>query len=338
MLTTLTSITDAQSTEGNGLDALPGYFEGLMGHRRFRAMNTDIQVFTKDSCRSDMLRRAERIFHDLESRLSRFLADSELSVLNSQSGAEVAVSPELLRVLEIAREFCHTTGGVFDPAVLPYLEAAGYDRSFELIPAHSPDCMPGPIPRAVGSIAEVRLDSRRRTVRAPRGVRLDLGGVGKGYAVDKAAAGMAEVNDFLIDAGGDIFASGSGPDDRGWLVSVANPLDDEEDIALLRLHNQALATSTVAVRYWMKGGRTFNHLIDKRTGRPIDNDIVSVSVVAPSAVAADVLAKTAVMLGYDEGSSMLESQRVEGLFVFADYSRHYTAGWRGEEPVTPVGE
>lgn len=325
-------ISDISPIEGIVLDTLSGDAEVLLGHRRFRAMNTDIQLFTRDSRHADVLRRTERIFHEMERRLSRFRPDSELSRLNLRSGDEVTVSPELFRVLDAAQEFCRVTVGVFDPAVLPQLEAAGYDRSFELIPEISPDRASTPACKPAGSLRQVRLDARRLTVRAPPGVRLDLGGIGKGYVVDRAAELMDEVGDFLIDAGGDIFASGKGPDGLGWPVSVANPFDVEaEDVSVLRLWDEALATSTTAVRRWERGGQTLNHLIDTRTGQPIGNNVVSVSVIAPSATEADVLAKTALMLGHEKGRSLLESQRAAGLFVLGDQTCRRTRDWPGDE-------
>ena len=185
----------------------------LMGRQQFFAMNTEIQVLTLDWDQGELLEGAEEVFHGIEQRFSRFRPSSELSRLNAQAGEEVAVSPQMFRLLELSLEFHRRSEGTFDPAILPSLQTAGYDRSFELVARESE----GPVAelrRAKGSIEDVRLDRERLTVQVPPGVLLDLGGIGKGFAVDEAASVLSPTRDFLIDAGGDIYAAGDGPDGR----------------------------------------------------------------------------------------------------------------------------
>jgi thiamine biosynthesis lipoprotein len=300
----------------------------LLGRWPFRAMNTDVTLFTRDWPGPEPLVAAEWVFHQIEARFSRFRPDSELSLLNASAGAEVSVSPELFRLLELSRRFHDLSGGVFDPAVLPELEAAGYDRSFEQVPPSSLAAPPSRL-RAAGSIVDVRLDGERCSVRAPAGVRIDLGGIGKGWAVDEAARALASAGNYLVDAGGDIFASGDGPDGPGWVVGVADPWREGEDLTLVQLSDQALATSTVARRRWQRGGRWLHHLIDPRTGEPVENDVISVSVIAPRAVEADVFAKVALLLGHEDGERFLSDRGAGGLFVRSDGRWETTRDWPG---------
>ena len=290
-------------------------------------MNTDVQLITLGWPDTGLLQRTENVFHAIEARCSRFRPSSELSSFNARVAADVTVSAELFRLLELCRHYHHLSGGAFDPAILPSLEEAGYDRSFELgsSPPHAEEA-----PRRSGqSIASVQLDAARSTASAPDGLRIDLGGIAKGYAVDQAVRELAATGDFLVDAGGDIYASGGGPDRSGWLVGVADPYRDDIDLTVLRIHDQALATSSVARRRWKHAGRWLHHLIDPRTGAPAESDAVSVSVVATSAVDADVFAKVALLLGCAEGGRFLEEQRVEGLFVRRDGTWTTTAHWPG---------
>jgi thiamine biosynthesis lipoprotein len=309
------------------LEALPSGDSGLLYQRRFRAMNTDIQLFAMDDSRPDLMVGAEQVFHDVEARLSRFRPNSELSLLNSRVGPRMRLSADVFRILELAQHYHHITGGVFDPGILPDLEAAGYDRSFELVRADSHNGSLAVSRAERSSIACARLDGGRLTVTAPAGLRLDLGGIGKGYAVDLSAAVLEPNGDFLIDAGGDIFASGRGPHGDGWLVGVASPFAPQENVAVLRLRNEALATSTTAVRRWRRAGRWLNHLIDPRTGRSVENGVVSVSAVAPSAIEADVYAKTALILGPEDGQRFLETQRTAGLFILSDGGIRHAGDW-----------
>jgi thiamine biosynthesis lipoprotein len=301
----------------------------LLGCHAFFGMNTRILLLSRAWDSTELLCAAEQVFHGVEERFSRFRPSSELSRLNDMSGHTVIVSPEMFHLLDLCRRFHRLSGGLFDPAILPDLESAGYDRSFELVPSQAPEATPTNSTPANGSIADLAMDRSRRAVQAPPTVRLDLGGIGKGYAVDRAAQLLAPAADFLIDAGGDIFASGDGPDGDGWLVAVANPLREDEDLGVVRLRGQALATSTVTRRRWQRDGRWLHHLIDPRTGEPALSDALSVSVIAASAVEADVFAKVALLLGVEVGERFLDARGAEGLFALSDGSWQATREWPG---------
>jgi thiamine biosynthesis lipoprotein len=138
----------------------------------------------------------------------------------------------------------------------------------------------------------------------------------------------------LVEAGGDIHAAGNGPDGDGWAVAVADPSDLSRDIDVVTLRDEALATSTVLLRRWRRNGQWLNHLIDPRTRRPVDNGIVSVSVLASTATEADVFAKTALLLGLDEGTRFLNRQGSHGLFVTTDGACAVTHAWPGSSALT----
>ena len=150
----------------------------LLGHHAFFAMNTRILLLSRSWDSAKLLCEAEQVFLDVEERFSRFRPSSELSRLNDMSGRRVTVSTEMFHLLDQCRRFHRVSGGLFDPAILPDLESAGYDRSFELVPAYAAE--PGPAPSAAGggSIADLAMDPDRLSVQAPPGVRLDLGELG----------------------------------------------------------------------------------------------------------------------------------------------------------------
>ena len=301
----------------------------LLGCHAFFAMNTRILLLSRAWDGAELLCEAEQLFHDVEERFSRFRPSSELSRLNDMTGRTVIVSAEMFHLLDLSRRFHRLSGGLFDPAILPDLESAGYDRSFELVTSQAADANPTYPAPGNGSIADLAMDRGRRTVQTPPALRLDLGGIGKGYAVDRAAQVLAPAADFLIDAGGDIFASGHGPDGDGWLVAVANPLRENEQLCVVRLRDQALATSTVTRRRWQRDGRWLHHLIDPRTGEPARSDALSVSVIAPSAVEGDVFAKVALLLGSEKGKRFIDAQGAHALFVGSDGSCQATREWPG---------
>jgi thiamine biosynthesis lipoprotein len=300
----------------------------LLSVWRFFALNTEVKFFACDWTGSAAFPSAERVFHEGEARFSRFRPTSELSMLNTRVGSEVSVSRELFRLLELCQRYHRLSGGLFEPGILPHLEAAGYDRSFDLVPREDgARTTAAPVP--VESIEHIVLDHQRRTVRLPKSVRIDLGGIGKGYIVDEAASVLAPGRDFLIDAGGDIYASGEGGEGPGWLVGVADPRDTGHNLTTVWLRDQALATSTTTRRNWKRAGQALNHLIDPRTLLPINGDVASVSVVARRATDADVFAKVALLKGVENGARFLDEQSAGGLFVLEDSSWMTTKHWTG---------
>ncbi len=257
----------------------------------FRAMNTDVAVDT-DAEASAL--QVARTFADAERRFSRFNPDSELSQLN-HARQPVIVSEPLFSALERARDYFKMTSGLFDPAVGGVLTGLGYDRSFS----------PGTLDRRgaaphepAGSFREVGLARSTRTVDRPSHVQLDLGGMIKGATVDAAARHLGDTG--AIDAGGDalLLEPVAG---NPWLVDIEDPRDPERTLATAAVSGGAVATSSPNRRRWRVGNATAHHLIDPRTHASSTCDLLQATVFAPYAELADVLAKTAFLLGSREG-------------------------------------
>lgn len=270
--------------------------------RSFRAMGTEVEIIFAESDLpagkgEDLLNQAEARFHHYEQVMTRFRHESELSRVNRWAGSWVRVSPLLFDVIRLACQAAEHTGGLFDPTVGLTLSALGYDRPFERlgeVPDEAPD-----VPPPAATWESIELDTRRLAVRIPRGVALDLGGIGKGYTVDAVADFLGTSAPVLVDAGGDIRAIGRPAGEPAWRVGVASPFEPGRDIAVLRLVDVACATSTTTKRRWQRTGRDYHHIVDPRTNRPAESDLVSVTVVAPSAAEAEVHAKAALLLGRD---------------------------------------
>jgi thiamine biosynthesis lipoprotein len=299
--------------------------------RAFRAMNTDVNAAVcapaADTARAAAaLAAVETFFRGAEARLSRFLPDSELSALNRAGRRPFPASTELYDVVAAALDFAARTGGRFDPAILPGLVAAGYDRSFETL-ASRPAAPPAPARQATWR--EVKLDPRQRTITLPADGALDLGGIGKGWTADRAAAGLRRFTGFVIDAGGDIVADGVQAEGSPWTIGVADPFDGGRDLGVLALHGGAVCTSSTLKRSWQSGGGAAHHIIDPRTGRPAFSGVVAATVRADTAAAAEVLAKTAVIMGERDALSFINGwPGAAGLLVLENGAVRYTNGFR----------
>jgi thiamine biosynthesis lipoprotein len=298
----------------------------------FRAMNTEVELLVYVHTRPEQVKLAQErfrqvsgqlqlLFAQAEQCLSRFREDSELARLNRQGQLEQA-SPLLYQTVKAALEMAEFTNGIFDPTILDALEEAGYDRSFELISqsqlglshSYKPSFQPQP--------ARARLEAASRAIELPPGRRLDLGGIAKGLTVDRAAAFLRQAgyHNFMISAGGDMFLSGSpGRAAPDWTVDILDPLTLEGHLAALTVRNRAVTTSAITKRRWQIGQQIRHHLIDPRTSQPVDNGLAAVTAVAPTTQLADVLAKTALILGLEKGRAFIEQQKeCAGIFITLD--------------------
>lgn len=269
----------------------------------FTAMNTFIQSAAEGE--PDRLQagfeRVRQFFADSEARFSRFRDNSELSRLNRAAGTWFHASPDLFEVVQEALELHQLTGGLFDPSMLHALQRAGYDRSMDEIkklsalPAASPEIWVRP------EFTETRLDPKRNAIWLPGEIQIDLGGIAKGWTASQAAAILSEYSPACtVNAGGDMMCVGLPQGQTAWEVDLDNPLDDHQVLAVLSIPPGALATTSITRRRWVQGGLPRHHVIDPRTGQPVESNWLSISVYAPKATHAEAFAKTLLMLDEDE--------------------------------------
>jgi thiamine biosynthesis lipoprotein len=262
------------------------------------------------------------LFAEWEQILSRFLPESELSLLNERAGEPVVVSVLLYQVLATALMAAQATEGVYDPALLDQLVRLGYDRTFDELPAVGFDpIFPG---EPGGGWRGIRVDPLRRSVTLPVGIKLDFGGIAKGMAVDAALENLHQngIHTALVNAGGDLAVMGLPPTEEHWQLSVPG----RQNFWTIPLLRGAVATSGIAHRHWRQGNTLRHHLLDPRTGLPAESDLWSVTVVADRCEQAEVAAKVAFILGSQRGTDFLRRHQIAGLLVREDGT------WKTVEP------
>lgn len=263
----------------------------------------------------------------LSDRLTRFSTESELARLNASAGTWCGVSGVLFAAVAESIAAARATDGLFDPALLPLLEAIGYDRDYAEI-GHREIGQASEVSFVTGRWRDIELDAKRLRILLPEGARLDLGGIAKGWAADVVLARyFRQYENVLINAGGDVRAQGGAKPDEAWAIGIGNPLtppevESDENAAVLTMSRGGLATSGATYRWWSQGGQRQHHLLDPRTGRPIplwtdasDNDnpddpsrlIAAATALAPTAAQAEVAAKVALLRGYPEALHQVES-------------------------------
>ncbi len=168
----------------------------------------------------------------------------------------------------------------------------------------------------------------------PAGCSLDLGGIGKGWTVDRACRQLQTFSGYAVDAGGDMVVGGTPAEGSMWTVGVADPFNPDHDLIVLELDRGAVCTSSTARRRWKMGAEWRHHLIDPRTGKASASGIVAATVTADSAARAETVTKAAIILGPQAGLRFIEEQAgVEGLLVLADGSLLASAGFKGVQRV-----
>ncbi len=272
-------------------------------------MNTAVLLAVADHADAAKTLKDTRTFiEDCERRFSRFLPESEISALNASAGNWHRASADMIDMLLQSTGFYRETEGLFDPSILPDLTRAGYDRSMDEIRAFGAKGTIG-IRHPRSSFERLEIDAESGWVRLPSDVQIDLGGIAKGWIVEKAAEILGHAGaSCAVSAGGDILFKGyPGPEDL-WPVRVEDPWNPNREVTRLEVGPGAVATSSVVKRSWLQAGERRHHLIDPRTGLPAETTWASVTVLTESVIVAEVCAKS-LLIGGEEGARWLLRRR-----------------------------
>jgi FAD:protein FMN transferase len=258
--------------------------------------------------------------------MSHYQTGSAVSRINREAAHHpVALEPELFDFLQTALRYARESGGAFDITVGPLMKAWGFFRGEGHIPSDE-DLRAAR--RLVGT-HHVRLNSAARTIAFDEpGVEIDLGGIAKGYAVDRAAALLRErqVAAALISAGGSsVYGLGAPPGRQAWEVSIEDPMTPGKAARTIRLKDRALSVSGSAAKSFEAGGVIYSHIMDPRSGQPVQG-VLSVAVLAESATAGDALDNAFFVLG-PEGSRAYLRRRagVEAVFFLPQAKGEWTS-------------
>ncbi len=280
-----------------------------------RAMNTRFELVLLGGREAALRAAGEEALDEierLEERLSLFRPTSEIARLNREAAeGPVRVSPPVFQLLQRAQELWRITGGAFDPTIEPLMRAWGFRDP----DAAAPTLEARAAARAVVGMDKVELDPKHRTVRFTRlGVRLDLGAIGKGYALDCAVQILREagVASALLHGGtSSVYGLGRRPDDRPWKVAVPLPEDGPSEPAQtgasqsagaalgpteFELEDCSLGVSAVRGRVHLHFGREVGHVLDPRRGAPVEHAALA-AVALPSATETDALSTALLVLG-----------------------------------------
>ncbi|WP_428264359.1 FAD:protein FMN transferase [Haliangium sp.] len=302
--------------------------------RSAQAMGTRITVTLWTDDEAAAARGAEAVFAEfkrVDRLMTSWLDDSDVSRINAAAGAvPVKVDPEVLAVIERAQEFSRVSGGAFDITVGAFRGLWKFDQDKD---GTIPDPAAVEARRPLVRWRDVQINHRRGTVKLRRpGMRITLGGIAKGYAVDRAVAILRERGfvDFLIQAGGDLYVAGR-KGDRRWRVGIRDPRGDQAaSFAVAEIENRTFSTSGDYERSVIQDGVRYHHILDPATGRPATRSR-SVTVMATDAVTADAWSTALFVMGHERGLALVEKNPdIEAVFVDADNQVHISSGLKDQ--------
>lgn len=291
-------------------------------------------VFTRTA---DLQKKIDARLEDINKSMSTFRKDSEISRFNTfqKAGEKFEISDDFYNVLTVAKKIYAETGGAWDGTVKPLVDLWGFGngRIRHTVPEKS---------QIKALLSEVGFDNidilpDHCLVKKKADITLDLASIAKGYGVDQVAALIRDngINNFLVEIGGEVFASGFRKDGKKWKVGINRPQENapfNQVYRVIDIHDKGFATSGDYRNYFEVHHKRFSHVIDPRTGYPVDNGVVSVSILADECTFADGLATAVMVLGAEKGIELVNRLEDTECFIVTRNKKgalvdHYSKGF-----------
>ncbi len=292
-----------------------------------------VEIWHKDKEKAGAcIRRVMDEMHRINEQMSPYIEDSELSRINREAAAKaVTISQELFDLIQLAQDMSEQSNGAFDIsfASIGYL----YDYRNQVQPDEAS------IDARLDAIdyRKIRLDAQKTSIAFEKeGMRIDLGGIAKGYAVDNGIRILRDcgITNGIVSAGGDSRIIGD-KGGRPWMMGVQHPRDPKKLVAIMPLSDTAISTSGDYERFFIEEGERIHHIISPKSGQSAKNSM-SASVIGPNATTTDALSTSLFVLGPIEGMKLIE--RMEGfdaVLIDAKGKMHYSSGLQPPEQKAP---
>lgn len=280
-------------------------------------MDTVMTIKLYDEKNEEILDKAFQRIKEIEGKMSTTIEDSDVSKINKNAGkTPVKVDDEVYKVLVRAKYFAELTDGAYEPTIGPLVDLwdirnEGKNNKHD-IPSKED------IEKALNKVDYKKLEllEDNKVFLKEEGMRLDLGGIAKGYAADEIKRILKEngVNSAIVDLGGNIYAVGSKAQDEYWKIGIQNPKGQRGSYAgIMEVKDSSVVTSGDYERYVEVDGKKYHHIIDSKTGYPSDNELSAISIIAKSSTDSDALSTALFVLGREKSEEVLK--KLEGIEV-----------------------
>ena len=261
---------------------------------------------------------AMRLIRDYEQVLSRTVESSDIWKLNHADGNPVEVNPETADLLRLAVEISEYSDGAFDVTIAPMSALWDFASETPSVPDASM------LKEAAQRVDWRNIRIEGTTVTLQNGAEIDLGGIAKGYIADRVAAYLKEqgVAHACINMGGNILVLGGKPDGTDWTIGIRDPNGTaEQSEEVLSLSDGAVVTSGNYERFFLRDGVRYHHILDPKTGMPVQNGVASVTILSNDSALADALSTACFVLGPDASKALLERCGARAIFLCTDGTR-----------------
>ncbi|MDO4484705.1 MAG: FAD:protein FMN transferase [Clostridia bacterium] len=266
-----------------------------------------------------------------ERLLSKTVEDSDVYRINHAGGEPVQVDPETWQIISRAKNISAETEGAFSITIAPLTEQWHFTTGEAIVP---PDEVLQPLlPLVDDSAIEL---GENNTVRLPKGMQIDLGGIAKGYIADSIAAlCRGRIVGGTLNFGGNIYAVGEKPDGSPFRIGVTDPQDKSgSPIAIIEMKDKTTVTSGTYERFFLLNGVTYHHILNPKTGSSAVTDLTSCTIVGDSSMDADAYATACIVFGREKAMAFLEQHHLDGLLIDGDNKIYPTPGFADKYPLT----
>ena len=289
-------------------------------------LDTVISISLYDNQDDAILDGAFALCEEYEQLFSRTISTSDVYRINHSDGAPVEVSDATAELLCIALEYARLSGGAFDPTIEPLVTL--WDIMAD--EPHVPDA--SAISAALARVDWTKVSVDGNVVTLQAGMGLDLGGIAKGYIADKLREYLSEngVDSALINLGGNVLTLGGKPDGSNFTIGVQKPFGQNSDIlGACRIKGMSVVTSGIYERYFVENDRLYHHILDTKTGYPVENGLYSVTIISPTSTDGDALSTICFALGSEDGMALIETlDGIECVYCLSDGTLLFSSGAR----------
>lgn len=300
------------------------------------AVGTVCTIKIYDNSTEKVLNKVFDRLKEIEARMTINKSNSELDAVADAAGKNpVKVSEDTFFVVEKGISYAEQSGGIFDITVGPVVKLWGIGTDHARVPSQQEI----DDKKALINYKEIVMDEENKTIMTKKpGMIIDLGGIAKGYAADEAVRILKEngVKHAIVNLGGNVFVMNSKTDGEPWRVGIQNPFEPRgNSIGFVNAVNKTVVTSGIYERYFEKDGKKYHHILNPKTGYPMDNSLASVTVIRDVSIDADALTKAIFYKDVEEGLKAVETQKgVEAIFITKDKKIYITPGLKDNFKIT----
>ena len=300
--------------------------------------NTIINITLYNTNNSKLIDDCFDIAHKYENMFSNTIPESDISKINDNAGIKsVKVNPETIELLNSAIKYCELSNGKFDITIGKLSELWNISKISQNIKNDENITDDSVIPKESDILALVNhinfhniiIDSNSVYL-SDSDAKIDLGGIAKGFVADKMKEYLLEngINSAIINLGGNVLTIGSNSNGNSFNVGIQKPFNKSgEIITKISVISKSVVTSGIYERYYKVDDVIYHHLLDSKTGYPINNNLLSVTIISDSSTEGDALSTICFSLGLDEGMNLInQTDNIEAIFITDDYELHYSDG------------